>query len=311
MVAALTSSHTLADDFAALAERLRQRTVQVRGAHVPGGGSGVIWDAGGTVVTNAHVVARGDRAQVTLWDTREFSGTVTARDAARDLAAITLDGGPHDLPAATIGDSDALRVGELVVAVGNPFGVVGAVTAGIVHAIGPVADGPNGPNGPDSPNRLPWVRADVSLAPGNSGGPLATAAGAVIGINSMIAGGLALAVPANAVTRFLKARTERRYIGVTTQPVLVPVAGGRAFGLLVLEVAPGSPAEAAGILAGDVLVGNGGMPFARPDTLIAALYDADPGAPIRLDLVRAGKRTVRDVTIGRDAPATPPVERAA
>ncbi len=304
MVAALTGSNALADDFAALATRLRQSTVQVRGADIPGGGSGVIWDATGTIITNAHVVSRGDRAQVTTWDKRTYEGTVTARDTARDLASIRLDGGPFALPAATVGDSDALRVGELVVAVGNPLGVIGAVTAGIVHAIGPVTETTPGQN---APNNQQWVRADVSLAPGNSGGPLATATGAIIGINSMIAGGLALAVPSNAVTRFLKQRAERRYIGVTTQPVLVPVQGGRAFGLLVLDVAAGSPAEAAGIIAGDVLVGNGGTPFARPDTLIAAMYDADPDAPLRLDLLRGGMRRTQDVAIGRGEPT----ERAA
>jgi len=293
MTVALHVSAALADDLAALAASLRQSTVVVRAAGSHGGGAGVVWGTTDTIITNAHVVGRAERAHIQLWDKRTLEGNVTARDVGRDLAAITLDSAPTDLVPVTAGNSDGLRVGELVVAVGNPLGVVGAVTAGIVHAIGPV----------DGPNRQPWVRADVSLAPGNSGGPLATVTGAVIGINSMIAGGLALAVPSNAVTRFLKTRTERRYIGVTTQPVLVPVAGGRAFGLLVLEVATDSPAEAAGIMAGDVLIGNNGAAFVRPDTLISAIYDADPNAPLRLDLVRAGKQTVRDVAIGRDAPA--------
>jgi len=287
MAVALNVSAALADDLAALAVALRRSTVTVRGAGSHGGGAGVVWSAAGTIITNAHVVGRSERAQVQLWDKRTLEGTVTARDAGRDLAAITLDGAPEGLVAAPVGDSDALRVGQLVVAVGNPLGIVGAVTTGIVHAIGTV----------EGPNPQSWVRADVSLAPGNSGGPLATVMGAVIGINSMIAGGLALAVPANAVTRFLKTHAEKRYIGVTTQPVLMPVPGGRAFGLLVLDVANGSPAEVAGILTGDVLIGNGGTAFVRPDTLISAIYDADPNAPLRLDLMRAGKRTVRDVTI--------------
>ncbi len=296
MTVALHVSAALADDLAALATSLRQSTVVVRAAGSHGGGAGVVWGTTDTIITNAHVVGRAERAQIQLWNKRTLEGSVTARDAGRDLAAITLDAAPADLVPVTAGDSDGLRVGELVVAVGNPLGVIGAVTAGIVHAIGPV-------DGSVGPNRQPWVRADVSLAPGNSGGPLATVTGAVIGINSMIAGGLALAVPSNAVTRFLKTRAERRYIGVTTQPVLVPVAGGRAFGLLVLEVATDSPAEAAGIIAGDVLIGNNGAAFVRPDTLVSAIYDADPNAPLRLDLVRAGKQTVRDVAIGRDTPA--------
>jgi serine protease Do len=184
----------LTDAFVAMAARLRRATVQVRGRG-PGGGSGVIWQPDGLIITNAHV-ARGPRASIELADGRTFTATVTARDERRDLAALTVDA--TDLPAATIGDSDALRVGSLVLAVGNPLGLTGALTTGVVHAAA-TADGPHGHD---------WVRADVRLAPGNSGGPLANAAGHVIGINSMIAGGLALAVPSNAVTRFLRGAAE-------------------------------------------------------------------------------------------------------
>jgi len=187
----------LTDAFIEITARLRRATVRVRGHGEPsgqhGGGSGVIWQPDGLIITNAHV-ARGPRASVELADGRTLVATVTARDDRRDLAALTVDA--TGLPAAVIGDSDALRVGALVLAVGNPLGLAGALTMGVVHAALP--DGPRGHG---------WVRADVRLAPGNSGGPLADAAGRVIGINSMIAGGLALAVPSNTVARFLRGST--------------------------------------------------------------------------------------------------------
>src|SRR5262249_53226723 len=135
-----------------------------------GGGLGVIWGTGANksvIITNAHVV-KNPRARVTLRDGRTSEGQVTRFDARRDLAALTLDVG--GLPVATIGESDTLRVGELVFAVGNPLGLVGALAVGVVHASG-----------------KQWVGADVRLAPGNSGGMLADAEGRVVGINSMIA----------------------------------------------------------------------------------------------------------------------------
>jgi len=171
----------------ALAGRLREITVQVHGE--PAGiGSGVLWSRDGLIVTNAHVV-RG-RVSVVLPGGRAVQARLLARDPERDLAALAIDA--HALVPAEIGDSDSLRVGELVVAVGNPLGLSGAVTAGLIHAIGP-----RRPAGPS------LIQADLRLAPGNSGGPLADACGRVIGINSMIAGGLALAVPSSLVARFV------------------------------------------------------------------------------------------------------------
>jgi serine protease Do len=171
----------------ALAGRLRTVTVQIHGAPA-GVGSGVLWSSDGLIVTNAHVV-RG-RASVVLPGGRAVQARLLARDPERDLAALAIDA--HALSPAEIGDSDSLRVGQLVVAVGNPLGLAGAVTAGLIHAIAP-----RRPAGPS------LIQADLRLAPGNSGGPLADARGRVIGINAMIAGGLALAVPSSLVARFL------------------------------------------------------------------------------------------------------------
>ncbi|MGI8690854.1 MAG: S1C family serine protease [Thermomicrobiales bacterium] len=274
----------LTDAFVEMAEQLRRSTVQVRGRG-PGGGSGVIWRADGLILTNAHV-ARGPRATIVLADGRTFAAIVTARDEHRDLAALQVDA--TDLPAAIIGDSDALRIGALVLAVGNPLGLTGALTTGVVHA----AASPDGPRGHG------WVRADVRLAPGNSGGPLADAAGQVIGINSMIAGGLALAVPSNAIARFLRGAAARPALGVTMRSVQLPLGGKIVFGLLIMDVAAGSPAETAGLFTGDVLIGTGGALFVRPDSLMQALYDAAPGNMLRLDIVRGGRRIAIDARVG-------------
>ncbi|MDQ2787451.1 MAG: trypsin-like peptidase domain-containing protein [Chloroflexota bacterium] len=272
-----------------MAAQLRRSTVQVRGRREPfgqhGGGSGVIWRADGLILTNAHV-ARGPQALIELADGRKFAATVTARDERRDLAALQVDA--TDLPAAVIGDSDALRVGALVLAVGNPLGLTGALTTGVVHAAA----------SPDGPRQHGWVRADVRLAPGNSGGPLADAAGRVIGINSMIAGGLALAVPSNAVERFLRGTAARPALGVTMRPVRLPLGGKTVFGLLIMDVAAGGPAETAGLLTGDVLIGTGGALFVRPDGLMHALDDAAPDDILRLDIVRGGRRIVIDARVG-------------
>lgn len=186
----------------ALAGRLREITVQVHGEPA-GVGSGVLWSHDGLIVTNAHVV-RG-RVSVVRAGGRAVPALLLARDPEHDLAALAIDA--HGLAAAEIGDSDGLRVGQLVVAAGNPLGLAGAVTAGLIHAIAP-----RRPAGP----RL--IQADLRLAPGNSGGPLADAHGRVIGINAMIAGGLALAVPSSLVARFLGSLRGPRASAAATVP---------------------------------------------------------------------------------------------
>ena len=175
-----------------LADQLRRSTVEVRtgGASV---GSGIIWTSHGLVVTNAHV-ARSDTATIVLADGRVLRGRVTARDRHRDLATIAIVGG-HDvlgLVPATIGHPSTLRTGDLVVALGNPLGITGALAMGVIHALEPGRMG-----------RPRWIRADIRLAPGNSGGPLADARGRVVGVNAMIVNGLGIAVPVTTVARFL------------------------------------------------------------------------------------------------------------
>jgi serine protease Do len=268
----------LGETLATLAGDLRRVTV-----HVVGGGSGIIWQPDGVIITNAHVV-RGPRATVCLADGRVLEAQVVARDVRVDLARLAV--AAADLPVAAVGDSNALRVGELVFAVGNPLGLRGALTAGIIHAIG-LTERAAGPR---------WVQADVRLAPGNSGGPLADAQGRIIGVNTLIAGGLALAVPSRLAERFLR-RQARAPLGMTTRPVVVTLQGQRRWGLLVLDVAPGSPAEAADILLGDVLIGVAGRVFGTPGDLAETLDNVLPGETLRLDLSRGGVDLARDVVV--------------
>lgn len=189
----------LAQALAQLADDLRQSTVEVR-ADSTGVGAGVIWTHDGVVVTNAHV-ARADTVSLVLADGRAVGGRVTARDRRRDLATIAIARGAalSGLVPATIGHPSTLRTGDLVVALGNPLGITGALALGVIHALEPGHAG-----------RPRWIRADIRLAPGNSGGPLADARGRVVGVNTMIANGLGIAVPVTTVARFLSDAGFRR-----------------------------------------------------------------------------------------------------
>jgi len=289
-------SGPVADELAVTAALLQRSTVHVRVGRM-GGGSGVIWQPDGLVITNAHV-ARGPRAQVELSDGRTFDAEVVAHNAQRDLAALRFPAA--DLPAAIIGDSDTLRVAQVVAAVGNPLGLTGALTLGIIHAIAPA----------EGRGRQSWVQADVHLAPGNSGGPLADVQGRVVGINSMVSGNLGLAVPSNAVQRFLGVDGARPRLGITLQPVVIPSGGGRsAEGLLVLEVQPGGAADRAGIGIGDVLIGAGGTAFQGSDGILRALDETSVGFELSLEMLRGGRRTSALVVF--EPAASQPVGQAA
>lgn len=294
----------IASELATIAQQLRDCTVQVRSNQL-GSGSGVIWHSDGLIITNAHV-AQTEKTTVELEDGRVFEAVRTSIDPRLDLAALRVEA--TDLKAATINNSKTLRVGELVLAVGNPLGAVGVLTTGIIHSIALTnilsrdIEQESAPT-PDFPNLQPqpWVIADIRLAPGNSGGPLADAQGRVVGINTMIAGGLALAVPSHVVERFLK-RGSRPYLGVTLRPVLVQLSNKRRLGLLVLDVAQGSLAKTAGLLTGDVLIGVFGQSFNTPDDLVNVLWHAEPGEVLPLELLRSGQYHHCDVIVpsGKD-----------
>jgi serine protease Do len=280
--------------FGEIAENLRRSTVLVH-AGPRGNGSGVIWSSDGVIVTNAHVARRAQlRTQlgVQLWDARELDATLVSSDPVRDIAMLRVNA--KNLPAASAADSSRVRPGELAIAIGNPLGFVGALTTGVIHAVGPLPG-----LGPQS-----WVQAGVRLASGNSGGPLADAAGRVIGINTMVAGRLALAIPSNAVSDFVSGAHANRegndgWLGVTLYPVEVPRSGNRAakvFGLVVLEVEPGSPAARGSILPGDILLGTEGKPFGLLEDLSRALRGEGPRL-LRLEFLRGDYTRIRHVTI--------------
>lgn len=272
---------TLNDELASVATALSRSTVQIQDRRF-GGGSGVIWQADGVIITNSHVV-RSDRPTVKLADNRVFDAVCTKRDRLQDLAILKVDA--TDLPAATIGDFEALRVGQMVFAVGNPLGVTGALTTGIIHAVTP-----------KNQSRT-WIQADIRLSAGNSGGALADTQGKVIGINTAIAGGLGLAIPSNIVERFLQHGTVKPFLGVTLQPVAIGRRYRRRLGLLILEVQTGSLAESAGLLTGDVLTGVAGRNFADISDLAAALWQFSPGDLLQLNLIRAGKTAIAQIQI--------------
>jgi serine protease Do len=276
--------------FGEIAESLRRSTVLVH-AGPRGNGSGVIWSSDGVIVTNAHV-ARRAQLRVQLWDARELDATVVSSDPVSDIATLRVNA--KNLPAASAADSSRVRPGELAIAIGNPLGFVGALTTGVIHSVGPLPG-----LGPQS-----WVQASVRLAPGNSGGPLADAAGRVIGINTMVAGRLALAIPSNAVSDFVSGAHPHGegsdgWLGVTLYPVEVPRSGYRAakvFGLVVLEVEPGSPAARASLLPGDILLGTEGKPFGLLEDLSRALRGEGPRL-LRLEFLRGDYTRIRRVTI--------------
>lgn len=255
--------------FGNIAEFLRRSTVSVSTAGGSGGGSGVVWDTGGLVVTNAHV-ARGRPATVRFWDGTTAEATLVRNSPGRDLAALRV--ATPCACAVNVRDSGSIRPGELAIAIGNPLGFQGALSTGVVHAVGRV----RGLGG------RPWIVADVRVLPGNSGGPLADAEGRLIGINTMLAGGMALAIPSNDVVRFLRARQVR--LGVEVRPVRVD---GRRLGLLILSVEPDSPADLASLLPGDTLIRASGEPFQSPDDLSLAMEQASDGL-VHLEFLRGG-----------------------
>lgn len=268
-----------------IADRLRRSTVLVRPRGSRGNGSGILWLSEGLIISNAHV-ARGSRAEIALWDGREFPAEITSRDARRDLAALRIAAG--DLLAAEVADSSRVRPGEIAIAIGNPLGFVGALTTGVVHAVGPI-------HGLGSQS---WVQSDVRLAPGNSGGPLADARGRVIGINSMIAGRLALAIASNEVARFLRGEddADSLRLGVSVMPVRLPRSAGGKFGLVLAAVEPETPAARASLLPGDILLGTEEKRFASVHDL-AEVLQGEEAFLLRLEFLRGDYQRVRRVGV--------------
>jgi S1-C subfamily serine protease len=267
------------------------------------GGSGVVFTPDGLVLTNAHVVEGEPHPRVILTDGRSMIGDVIGRDADTDLAVVRIAAGDGQLPWARLGDSRALKVGQLAIAIGNPYGFQHSVTAGVVSALGRSLRSRSGRLIDDV------VQTDAALNPGNSGGPLVTSRGEVVGINTamiLAAQGLCFAIASNTAqfvaTRLLRdGRVRRSYIGIAGQTVPVPRAVARAnqlaaaSGVFVVSVEAGSPAQAAGLRDGDVVLACGGAAIAALDDLHRQLTEERIGVPTRVLLLRAGRR--RELTV--------------
>jgi S1-C subfamily serine protease len=257
-----------------------------------GAGSAVIITPDGFLVTSAHVVAGGRRGRATLIDGRNFEFEVVGADGLSDLAVIRA--WARDLPAAVLGDADQLQVGQLVVAVGNPLGLAGSVTAGVVSALGRSLPTRSGSTSRVIDN---VIQTDAALNPGNSGGALADSGGRVVGINSAVAGiGLGLAVPINPTTRRIlgalmsEGRFRRAYLGLAgghrALPPRVTTRLGRVAGVGVTEVMADSPAAKAGLRVKDVILDVDGQPLDSAGDLQRLMINDAIGRSIALRILR-------------------------
>jgi serine protease Do len=275
-----------------------------------GVGTGFIISADGQIVTNAHVVDGADLVKVTLADGRSVDGKVLGSDSATDIALIKIDEGTN-LPTVSFGDSNELKVGQDVVAIGNPFGLGNTVTAGIVSAVG--RDINSGPF--DN-----YIQTDAAINKGNSGGPLFDATGAVVGINTAIFSptggsvGIGFAVPSDTAAQVVKVlaegkTVERGWLGVRIQPVSEDVAAALGFdkakGVLIADVTGDTPAAKAGLARGDIVLTVDGADVNSPRDLTRLIATDAPGSEVHIGVMRAGKPVDLIVTLGTrpDVPA--------
>ena len=265
------------------------------GRRAVGAGSAVVLTPDGFLLTNAHVVEGGDAGRATLPDGRTEGFRVVGADPLSDLAVLRADGDGY--APATLGDAERLRVGQLVVAIGNPNGFAGSVTAGVVSALGRSLPARAGAARRTIDN---VIQTDAALNPGNSGGALADARGRVVGINTAVAGvGLGLAVPIHAATRTLvgqlmsTGRVRRAFLGIAGGPCPVPPAVarrvGQSSGVEVIEVTPESPAARAGVRAGDLVLAVGGEAVTSVGDLQRLMAADLIDRPAAVRLVRVGR----------------------
>jgi S1-C subfamily serine protease len=280
-------------------------TRRVRGGQLPvGAGSGIALTPDGFILTSAHVVAgTRRRGGASFTDGREFSFEIVGTDPLSDLAVLRADA--RDLVPAQLGDAESLRVGQLVVAIGNPNGFAGSVTAGVVSALGRSL-----PARTRSTSRIidNVIQTDAALNPGNSGGALATGTGEVVGVNTAVAGvGLGLAVPINGATRQIvgalmtDGRVRRSWLGIAGGPRPLPprarqAADGASDAVEVVEVMRGSPAERGGLQAEDLIVAVDGSAVSAVDDLQRLMVAELIGRSVQITVVRGGRRIDLSVT---------------
>jgi len=267
---------------------------QVNGQVLHGAGSGVVFTNDGFLLTNAHVVQNARSGRAAFADGTTVPFRVVGADPLSDLAVIRADGPTP--PPVRLGEAADLKVGQLVVAVGNALGLAGSVTAGVVSALGRSLPARSG-----NTVRIvdDVIQTDAALNPGNSGGALAIAAGEVVGINTAVAGmGVGLAIPINTTTRQIIAslltagRVRRAYLGLGGVPAPLPPAlaaqRGQRTGLRVSEVVPGAPAARAGLRVGDVLLSAGGQPVANAQALQRVMLADAIDRPLAITALRPG-----------------------
>jgi serine protease Do len=291
----------------------RQKSPQPQDEEQPRGvGSGFILSADGLVMTNAHVVDGADEVLVTLTDKREFKAKIIGTDKRSDIALVKIDA--TGLPAVKVGDVSRLKVGEWVMAIGSPFGLDNTVTAGIVSA-----------KQRDTGDYLPFIQTDVAINPGNSGGPLINMRGEVVGINSQIYSrsggsmGISFAIPMDEAMRVseqlrVSGRVSRGRIGVqidqVTKEVAESIGLGKAQGALVRGVEVGSPADKAGVEAGDIITRFEGKPVEKSNDLPRMVGSTKPGTRSALTVFRRGGYKELTVTIA-EIEADKPARKAA
>ncbi len=263
-------------------------------------GSGFIIEPSGVILTNNHVVEGADKITVKLFGGKEFKATIKGRDSKTDLALIQITNPPPDLPFLKLGDSDAVRVGDWVMAVGNPFGLSHTVTQGIISAKSRVIGAGPYDN---------FLQTDASINPGNSGGPLLNLQGEVVGINTAILAsgqGIGFATPSNMAKWVIpqlkaKGKVTRGMLGVEVQTVTPDLA--KSFGMaepkgaLVAEVNADSPADKAGIKRGDIIIEFNGHPIGEMNDLPRLVADTAPGTKASVKVLRDGKEKTFNVTV--------------
>lgn len=326
--AVLKHLDALQDAFANIAEQTKPAVVSLKikgsfrhprleGHGPPGGviprrsgGSGLIVDPRGYILTNHHVIEGAGKIEVILWDNRRLEGEVVGRDPRADLAVIRVKS-DEPLPVAKLGNSDKVRIGEWAIAIGSPFGLDQTVTVGVISGTGRSEMG--------LAQYENYIQTDAAINPGNSGGPLLNLRGEVIGINTAVfsqGGSIGLAIPITMARRIMKqliekGRVVRGYIGVFIQPITQEIA--EQFGLkgtegaLVSDVMPDTPASKGGIQRGDVIVKFEGRAVERVSQLQRYAADTTPGAVVALTLIRDKQERVVKVTLGELPEASPEI----
>jgi len=334
--APVTGSSPLAPNWVAVADAVEPSvvSVQVSAGQASGEGSGVIIDTSGRVLTNNHVVAdagQGGSIVIVLSDGRGFPAKVVGTDPQSDLAVIQMQNAPSGLKPATLGDSNAVKVGDPVMAVGNPLGLSETATTGIISALNrPVTTSQAGGGGGENPNpNNPFggqssasepvvtnaIQTDAAINPGNSGGALVDWQGRVIGINSSIASlgssaggqsgsiGLGFAIPINQAKQVARQLIDNgtvahAWLGVNLSENTVTLDGAQRDAAIIEQVTSGTPAEKAGLRNGDAVIAVDGEPVNGADSLVAQIRERAPGTTVNLTVVRDGKTQNISVVLG-------------